>query len=462
MRARARNPARALLGAVADRLARELISRRVGLLGSISGCKRLYLTRVVGARCVSMQRDGSVDFDVFLEKTGGEERVLKVPRCGTERGCERYLALARSKGLFEQYRRAMVGGSGPSRIERHVVRALEIRPDGGYVSAYIRGYDLRGLKRDLLRGAARIDAEVRSRVVRQAELLVDDIEQTRRSSGPVGGEWRLENLVYDVQRDTIVNVSTHSFFWTEQERGEAGALSMDKELDTAVDELRTLVRLLKKRAQEPFFEKVACVTNLLDYAKDTEASYSGRVFESGYHTVDLNEVALYGQRHPAERLKHVPYDFDGKTVLDLGCNIGGMLHHLAPRIRSGVGLDRSVRSVNAANMVASVNGTRNLAFYVFDLDLEDYRLWESFVLGESVDICFLLSMCMWIRKWKKVVDAAERTAPSLLLETNGTDAQQEGQLDYVRARYRHVELCAQSSLDDSIQKNRRLYLCRRS
>ncbi len=459
MRMRSGNPARLLVGAVADRLAREVISGRRQVLGLVSAYKRLYLTRVAGARCVDMR---SLDFDVYLGKDQSEERILKVPRCGTERSCERYLALSRDKNLFEQYRSAMVRIEAPAHMERHINRALEIRRDGGYVSAYIKGYDLRCLKRDLLRDSARLDADVRKKIARQTQLLVDDIQKTRREVGFVGGKWNLENLVYDVGRDVIVNVSTQSFFWSEQERASGGPVAEDGQLDQALEELCTLSRLLERQTQKRFHEKVACVTRLLDYAKDNEASYSGRIFESGYHTIDLDKVVLYGQRHPARRLEHVPFDFADKVVLDIGCNIGGMLHHLAPRIKSGVGLDGSVRAVNAANIVALANKTKNLGFYVFNLDFEDFRLWDSFALREPIDICFLLSMCMWIRRWKQVVDAAARTAPHLLLETNGTELQQRDQLEYVRGKYAHVTVCAESSLDDSVQKNRKLYLCRQS
>lgn len=202
------------------------------------------------------------------------------------------------------------------------------------------------------------------------------------------------------------------------------------------------------------------VINLLHYTKISGTEYSAASYESAYHTVELGDRTILGQRNPSERLYGVPFNFDGASVLDIGCNQGGMLFQVSDRIRSGVGVDYDCRMVNAANRLRAHRGIGHLNFYVFDLEKEDLRLLDNFVAGQKVDIIFLLSVCMWIRNWEAVVLKASRTAEALLFETNGTPKQQDDQVHLLRRTYQAVELIRESSPDDPTQKMRALYLCR--
>src|SRR5205807_2432467 len=78
------------------------------------------------------------------------------------------------------------------------------------------------------------------------------------------------------------------------------------------------------------------ILNLINYAKTSGTVYDGRKFPAGYLSLDINGLRLRGQRNPKDRLGLVPFDFSDKTVLDIGCNQGGMLFSLAGRIRRGV------------------------------------------------------------------------------------------------------------------------------
>ncbi len=240
--------------------------------------------------------------------------------------------------------------------------------------------------------------------------------------------------------------------------------------------LRTFSRRLRNKLPEPYvFQRVdpkaaggaagnagpdaVRVVNLLNYTKTSQSAYSGGVFPAGYHSIHLPELDLAGQREPKERLRLAPVDFAGKTVLDIGCNQGGMLFGLPREIRHGIGIDFDRRLVNAANKVRSHARITNLDFFVFNLEQEPLELIRDFLPVEKVDVVLLLSVCMWIENWRDVVRFAASISNAMLFEANGKAEQQEEQVVLLREVYRDVRLLQEHSPDDPLQKKRKLYWC---
>jgi len=205
----------------------------------------------------------------------------------------------------------------------------------------------------------------------------------------------------------------------------------------------------------------AQVGNLLNYTKTSNSPYSAKGFPAGYHTLQVGGQKIEGQRDPAWRLSRIPENLDGKVVLDIGCNQGGMLHPLSARIKRGVGVDYDNRMVNVANRIRDVNGTPNLSFFVFDLEKEPLDLIADFLPGGRADVAFLLSVCMWIDNWKDVVKFVSFVSDALFFESNGTDEQQDQQVGYLSDCYGSIVMLAATSDDDLRQKKRRLFYATR-
>jgi SAM-dependent methyltransferase len=201
------------------------------------------------------------------------------------------------------------------------------------------------------------------------------------------------------------------------------------------------------------------VRNLLDYTKTSESAYSAQQFPAGYHTIEINGRPLRGQRDPSKRLKKVPVQFHGKSVLDIGCNQGGMLFELRG-LKCAVGVDYDAHMVNAANRIKRLRQVSNLDFYVIDIEREPLELIEDFILEPKVDIVFLLSVCMWLSNWREVISYSAKISESMLFETNGTDEQQSSQEAYIRNLYGDILPLADSSDDDPGQTRRKLFYCR--
>jgi len=205
---------------------------------------------------------------------------------------------------------------------------------------------------------------------------------------------------------------------------------------------------------------IARLLNLREYTKTSQTPYSAKSYDAGYHTLSLNGVVISGQRDPALRLQNVPFEFSGKTVLDIGCNQGGMLHCFEGQLKKGIGIDFDYRQINAANLLNELRGDASLQFYVFDLERDPLDLIEDFLPGPRVDIVFLLSVCMWISNWRDVIKKCAELSDALLFESNGSKEQQKQQIQCLHKTYPSVSLLADSSEDDPNKKARKLYLCR--
>jgi hypothetical protein len=202
--------------------------------------------------------------------------------------------------------------------------------------------------------------------------------------------------------------------------------------------------------------------NVIKYVKSSGYSYSGQHIDIGYHSLELDGKYYRGQRDCIERLKFIENEIDltNKNILDIGCCIGGMLFPLVNKIDSGIGIDFNYKNINAGNRIIKYKHISNLSFYQFNLDTEDLNLIDNFY-DNKIDIVFLFSMCMWLKKWKNVIDYIHNISDILLIETNGTTEQQSEQIQYINHKYTNVKILYDKSLDDKGQPNRKLYLCKK-
>jgi hypothetical protein len=137
----------------------------------------------------------------------------------------------------------------------------------------------------------------------------------------------------------------------------------------------------------------------------------------GYHSFTFAGMNFIGQRNNIMRItelkKHI--NFLDKSVLDFGCNSGGLLLHL-PEIKKGRGYDYDSTCINAANLInKTLKFHVDLLFQTADLEYYDLSLVAS--KGEF-DILFLCSIGSWIRNWKTIYLWAISNVPLIVFEEN--------------------------------------------
>ncbi len=220
-----------------------------------------------------------------------------------------------------------------------------------------------------------------------------------------------------------------------------------------------VVRLDTTKDDKNYDREIKKVMNLLNYTKKSAASYSAGQFFTGYHSFTINNYQFSGQRDPKKRFKNLPFSLQGLSVLDIGCNQGGMLYAFSKEIKYGIGIDYDPRMINAANKIKSYTKSYNLDYYVFDLEKESLDYIHDFLPEDKVDVVFLLSVCMWINNWKDVIKFSTNISTKLVFETNGKPEQQKEQIKHLKQVYQNVYLINQRSEDDPSQKMRQLYYC---
>ena len=207
------------------------------------------------------------------------------------------------------------------------------------------------------------------------------------------------------------------------------------------------------------------VLKIINYSLGRKRETFGHGFKSAYHTIKIGDKTIEGQRDIDKRFENIDYDFKGKNVIDFGCNIGGMLHKISDDINFGVGLDYNSKVINAANLISTANNINNVKFYTFNLDKEKLKIVDSLTLGKKIDVCFVLAIALWVKRWKEVVEYCYNISDTLIYESNGDDRFQLEQQSFLRTLYSDVKLLAEKSMDDNRKdaqsKKRMLFICQK-
>jgi len=189
-------------------------------------------------------------------------------------------------------------------------------------------------------------------------------------------------------------------------------------------------------------------------------NWSNRRTNYGYHSFNIDEINILGQRNPKKRLNlYKDYvTFTNKNVVDFGSNVGGMLFHI-PEIKQGVGFDFDINCINAAKNIKKILGYENLNFYVFDFDKNDFNELKKFILYKP-DVIFILSLGAWIKNNEGLFQFCIELGGVLILEVNSVKIG-KSQVEFFENRGFNTKLIIDNSDDDIIsmnKKSRRTYL----
>ena len=184
----------------------------------------------------------------------------------------------------------------------------------------------------------------------------------------------------------------------------------------------------------------------------------------GYHSFSIEDVNIKGQRDPLTRIEifknHV--DFVNKSVIDFGCNVGAMLHHL-PEISKGIGIDYDQKCISAAINISKILNRENLDFKFMNLtppsDIEGWKNSLDRIVPFKPDVVFLLSLGSWI-KWKSLYEFCTDLNCEIILETNN-DREGQDQLSLFASAKKDIQKISDNSLDDITGNHgRKTYLIR--
>ena len=286
------------------------------------------------------------------------------------------------------------------------------------------------------------------KIIEQLNLLMKDLKLYIEKNGHhFPGDWGTHNIIYNLDDGKLYNVDMEGFYTY------GSSVSYDTD---------ALNRIAKLKDNMYFSLEITKVLNVLKYTKSSGEHYSASHTNIGYHSIELDGNYFEGQRDCIARHKYISEEIDltGCNILDIGCCQGGMLYPVSEIISKGVGIDFNYKNINACNKVKEYRKMTNLSFYVFDLDKESFNLMND-LCPEKIDVTFLFSICMWVKKWKEVIDFIGLKSDVLFIETNGSTQQQEEQIEYCSKHFPNIKKMFDRSEDDKSQKNRKFFICRK-
>lgn len=210
-----------------------------------------------------------------------------------------------------------------------------------------------------------------------------------------------------------------------------------------------------------FYEKAQDILRDALRKTVTGSKYNGwnNRSEFGYHSFDLFNIHIPGQRRPIKRFEKIKkfYDFSEKNVLDLGCNTGGMLFHI-PEIQQGIGIDYDENCIQSCKVFKErLNFACELDFYKADLNefsVPEFCTEKNF----TPDIVFLLSLGSWVKNWKNLYIDVYSVTSAILLETNN-DIEGKAQLELFTQLGASIQNVSDKSDDDTTGNyGRKIYL----
>jgi len=130
-------------------------------------------------------------------------------------------------------------------------------------------------------------------------------------------------------------------------------------------------------------------------AQISNASAPG--FPLAYYAIDFKEYHFPGERPWNERwnrLKNLS-GYSGKTILELGCNMGLLSIHLLKEAGAGkcISVDHDKRILESAKLISEVFEV-NPIFKQTNFD--SFKDWESDLLSYNIDIVFALNVLNWV------------------------------------------------------------------
>lgn len=153
---------------------------------------------------------------------------------------------------------------------------------------------------------------------------------------------------------------------------------LEVKLEEALEELRDILLLRLKESSSTFQKK--------DKRHKTKL---GKIYSS-FNLPNISVNPEEAQRDNEKRLKKFKIDEEkikGKTVLDLGCNTGGLIFEIQKYMpKESIGIEYDLDKVRIANKIAAFSNLKNVKFYCKDIDkIADKQI-------RKFDVVFCLSV----------------------------------------------------------------------
>jgi SAM-dependent methyltransferase len=178
---------------------------------------------------------------------------------------------------------------------------------------------------------------------------------------------------------------------------------------------------------------------LIQYSPQTRDAGAGHELPVPYHSNNVGKIDLPGFRDPLARLRAIPVDFEGRSVMDIGCSLGGFLFPLRETIRWGVGIDNNPRFINVCQKLRSLRSAWNLDFYVHDIEKQPLPLLQHFLPEPTVDIVLILRI-MSRGSLSDVLRYMSEISRTIIFEPIASHPSREADIETLRSLFASVDV----------------------
>jgi 2-polyprenyl-3-methyl-5-hydroxy-6-metoxy-1,4-benzoquinol methylase len=213
-------------------------------------------------------------------------------------------------------------------------------------------------------------------------------------------------------------------------------------LEEAIGEFRNE---LKERIRQACLTFATKGTRHICQAERIYSSFELPYFEIEPKEAQRNSAIRLGNFGVTERI------LAGKSVLDLGCNIGGMLFAIQ-QYRPGrcLGIEYDLEKVRMAQDIAAYNGLANVKFVQADIDTMSVEQAEG-----PFDVVFCLAVEAHVKNRRKLYETLSKATKTILyFEGNSTTDPEEVRKCLMAVGFRKV-LSQGISRDDIVPANNR-------
>ncbi len=139
-----------------------------------------------------------------------------------------------------------------------------------------------------------------------------------------------------------------------------------------------------------------------------------------YYAIDFKGYHFPGERPWNERWERLKIlsDYSGKTILELGCNMGLLSIHLLKEEGAAkcIGIDHDKKILESAKLISEVYDI-NPQFIKINFD--SAKNWESDFLSENIDIVFALNVLNWVNDKDRLLSFLSNF-PEIIFEGHDT------------------------------------------
>ncbi len=379
-------------------------------------------------------------------RDANKKKVIKIPRFNNTASNKLLKLIKNKKGFQNDYKDFLMNLTKDRFIGKHLPELHKVERDGTYVSSFINGLNLKEIKNQIINKNCKLNL-VRFR--NSLSELLENINNYRKTTNKIIGDWGSHNLIYDPDSNTIYNVDLEGLCIY----GKSNIESSSEYITAELLSFQSLISIAEK--DESLLEIFGMVEDKVLNLKP----FIGATYFTGYQSIKIKQNFFNGRKNCEQFVKSLPVDFKGKTVLDIGSCWGSVLFELSSFIENGYGIDKDYDYLTVAEKIRESNGHLNINFYNFDLETIHLQEIIKIIKLNKLNFIFLLDILNELSDPEELLKDAANISDFVIIEIKGSDLLLKHQKRIIAKYFNNIEYVDLSNKNWWFSKNSEVMIC---